>query len=81
MKHPVKKFKSLAVALKELEPFIRNGAHLQTGKPFKILGDMRTCRTCGHKEHQAGQSHFHDNLSCSDVAGEPAQLIMGVGWI
>ena len=42
MKHPVKKFKSLEVALKELEPFIRNGAHLQTGKPFKKLGDMRS---------------------------------------
>ncbi len=42
MKHAVKKFKSLTVALKELEPFIRDGAHLQTGKPFKKLGDMRS---------------------------------------
>lgn len=42
MKHPVKKFKSLAIALKELEPFIRNGAHLQTGKPFKKFDDMRS---------------------------------------
>jgi hypothetical protein len=30
----------LAVALKELEPFIRNGEHLQTGRPFKKLGRM-----------------------------------------
>jgi hypothetical protein len=32
----------LAVALKELEPFIRNGEHLQTGKPFKKFGGMRS---------------------------------------
>jgi hypothetical protein len=40
MKYPVARFKSLAVALKELEPFIRNGKHLQTGKPFKKFGGM-----------------------------------------
>lgn len=42
MKYPVKRFKSLSVALKELEPFIRNGEHLQTGKPFKKFGGMRS---------------------------------------
>jgi hypothetical protein len=40
MKHQVKQFKSLAVALKEIEPFIRNGEHLQTGKRFKKFGGM-----------------------------------------
>jgi hypothetical protein len=40
MKYRVARFKSLAVALKELEPFIRNGKHLQTGKPFKKFGGM-----------------------------------------
>jgi hypothetical protein len=30
------------MCLKELEPFIRNGQHLQTGKPFAQLGDMRS---------------------------------------
>lgn len=35
MKHQVTRFKSLKIALKNLEPFIRNGEHLQTGKPFK----------------------------------------------
>jgi hypothetical protein len=40
MKHPVTRFKSLAFALKELEPFIRNGEHLQTGRPFKKFGRM-----------------------------------------
>jgi hypothetical protein len=38
MKHEVTQFKSLAIAIKELEPFIRNGWHLQRGKPFKRLG-------------------------------------------
>ena len=42
MKHSVTKFKSLEVALKELEPFIKNGAHLQSGKPFPQFGDMRS---------------------------------------
>src|SRR6476660_6894011 len=35
MKYRVTRFKSLAIALKEIEPFIRNGEHLQTGKPFE----------------------------------------------
>src|SRR5579871_113241 len=42
MKYPVTRFKSLKIALKELEPFIRNGEHLQTGKPFKRMGGMRS---------------------------------------
>jgi len=42
MKHPVRRFKSLSVALKELEPFIRDGFHLQSGKPFKSFGDLRS---------------------------------------
>lgn len=42
MKYPTKQFKSLAVALKELEPFIRNGEHLQTGKPFDKFGGLRS---------------------------------------
>ena len=42
MKYSVRQFKSLAVALKELEPFIRNGVHLQTGKPFEQFGGMRS---------------------------------------
>jgi hypothetical protein len=42
MKYPVQRFKSPAVALKELEPFIRNGEHLQTGKPFEKFGGMRS---------------------------------------
>ncbi len=42
MKYPVKRFKSLEVCLKELEPFIRNGEHLQTGKPFKQFGELRS---------------------------------------
>jgi hypothetical protein len=42
MKYPIVGFKSLKEALKELEPFIRNGKHLQTGKPFKKFGGMRS---------------------------------------
>jgi hypothetical protein len=42
MKYQITRFKSLKVALKELEPFIRNGEHLQTGKPFKRFGGLRS---------------------------------------
>jgi hypothetical protein len=42
MKYQVTRFKSLAVGLKELEPFIRNGEHLQTGKPFERFGGLRS---------------------------------------
>jgi hypothetical protein len=39
---PVRKFKSMAAALKALEPYIRDATHLQTGKPFQNFGDMRS---------------------------------------
>jgi hypothetical protein len=42
MKYQVTRFKSLKVGLKELEPFIRKGEHLQTGKPFKRFGGLRS---------------------------------------
>jgi hypothetical protein len=42
MKHLTTRFKSLAVALKELEPFIRDGEHLQTGKQFDKFGGLRS---------------------------------------
>ncbi len=42
MKYPGKRFKTLTIALKEIEPFIRDGEHLQTGKPFAKFGGMRS---------------------------------------
>jgi hypothetical protein len=42
MKYPVTRFKGLGVALKEIEPFIRNGRHLEVGKPFEEFGRMRS---------------------------------------
>lgn len=42
MKYHTTRFKSLDVALKELEPFIRNGEHLQTGKQFDKFGGLRS---------------------------------------
>jgi hypothetical protein len=40
MKLAVTRFKTLTMALKELEPFIRNGQHLQTGERFKRFGGL-----------------------------------------
>lgn len=42
MRHAGKRFKTLALALKEVEPFVRNGEHLQTGKTFARLNGMRS---------------------------------------
>jgi hypothetical protein len=38
MKQRVTRFNNLRSCLKELEPFIRNGEHLQTGRPFNRIG-------------------------------------------
>jgi hypothetical protein len=40
--HKLTRFKNLKLALKELKPFVTNGQHLRTGKPFKKFGDMRS---------------------------------------
>jgi len=32
----------MEVALKTLEPYIKDATHLQTGKPFQNFGDMRS---------------------------------------
>lgn len=48
MKQPVKHFKDLKLCLKNLEPFIRNGEHLQTGKPFKEFGGLRSREILGN---------------------------------
>jgi hypothetical protein len=40
MKYPVKRFKSLAIALKEIAPFL-NARHVRSGAPFDNFGDMR----------------------------------------
>lgn len=42
MRYQVEAFKSLLIALKEIEPFIRNAEHLQSGKAFKKFGGMRS---------------------------------------
>ena len=38
MKQRVTRFKDLRSCLRELEPFVRNGEHLRTGRPFKRMG-------------------------------------------
>ncbi len=48
MKYPVTRFRSLKLALKELQPFIRNGQHLATGRPFKQFGGMRSREVLGN---------------------------------
>jgi hypothetical protein len=42
LKLKVRRFKNLSLAIKELKPFIVNGEHLQTGKPFGRFGGLRS---------------------------------------
>lgn len=48
MKYQVTRFKSPAIALKEIEPFVRDGRHLLTGKPFKRFGGLRSREILGN---------------------------------
>jgi len=88
---PTTRFKSLAVALKELEPFIRNAKHLEIGKPFKEFGDMRSREilanwllcvvvnaTCGDQLTFCTDPTGGDGLICDPVAGEiwPTEHVM-----
>lgn len=40
MKYNVTTFKNLKICIKELEPFIRSGQHIETGRPFKKFGNL-----------------------------------------
>lgn len=42
MRYDSIRFKSPQLALKELAPFIRDGEHLQTGRPFASFGGLRS---------------------------------------
>lgn len=48
MKYEVTRFKDLTIALKEIEPFVRDGKHLLTGKPFQRFGNMRSREVLGN---------------------------------
>ena len=48
MKYPVTRFKSLPVALKEIESMVRDPRHLQTGKPIEKFGGMRPREILGN---------------------------------
>jgi hypothetical protein len=61
MRARVTRFKSLLIALKELEQFIRNGLHLRSGKPFKSLGNMRSREAIANWLLCVAANHCHGN--------------------
>jgi hypothetical protein len=70
MRHRTTRFKSMPVALRELEPFIKCGAHLETGKPFKQFGDLRSrellanwliCAAINSEHDAKEQMEFHSD--------------------
>jgi hypothetical protein len=90
--HRIKRFKSMAIALKEMEPYIRNGQHLQTGKPFKNFSDMRSREVlanwliCAVQNAEHGTERFTftsdpvggDGVFCDTETGEtwPSEHVM-----
>ena len=42
VKYLITRFKGQKIALKELAPFIRDGVHLRTGRPFERFAGMRS---------------------------------------
>jgi hypothetical protein len=48
MKHSVTTFKNMKICLKELEKFIRNGAHVETGRGFARFGGLRSREIFGN---------------------------------
>lgn len=93
MELPVRKFKSMEVALKTLEPYVKSATQLQTGKPFQNFGDMRSREAVPNatinavKQRQlsftttddliGGDGIIHDETS-----GEifPTEHVMGMSW-
>jgi hypothetical protein len=70
MSYKTTRFKSMAVALRELEPFIKSGAHLETGKPFKQFGNARSrelvanwviCAAANAEEGAGERMEFHSD--------------------
>jgi hypothetical protein len=82
----------MAIALKEMEPYIRNGQHLQTGKPFKNFSDMRSREVlanwliCAVQNAEHGTERFTftsdpvggDGVFCDTETGEtwPSEHVM-----
>ena len=75
MRYQTKRFKSMAIALRELEPFIKSGAHLETGKAFKNFGDLRPrelvanwliCAAVNAEESEIERMEFHTDPTGGD---------------
>lgn len=87
MRHQVTRFKNLGVALSELERSIRrSGDHLQTGKPFRQFGGMRSREmlanwllcVVGNYTRQADQLTFSSDPIGGD--GVITNTITGETW-
>jgi hypothetical protein len=70
MRYKTMRFKSMAVALHELEPFIKSGTHLETGKPFKQFDHLRSrellanwliCAAINSEEAAGKRMEFHSD--------------------
>jgi hypothetical protein len=88
MKHASKQFKSLKIGLKELEPFIRNGKHLETGRPFKTMHGLLSREglanwlICAVFNSIAGKEQLTFATVAEEIGGDGVLLdaITGESW-
>lgn len=75
MHYDVTQFNNMKIALKGMEPFIRDGEHLQTGKPFEKFDGLRSKELPGNwlvcaapnSIRTAEELAFTSDLAGSDV--------------
>ena len=86
MRRHTTKFKSLKVALK-LERFVRDGHHLETGRPLKRFGGMRSREMlanwllCAASNHRFGGADRFIFLSAPEEGdGVIYNTLTGAGW-
>jgi hypothetical protein len=75
MLYKTTRFKSMAVGLRELEPFIKSGVHLETGKRFKQFGNALSrelvanwmiCAVANAEDGTGERIEFHSDPVGSD---------------
>jgi hypothetical protein len=82
-RHKVRRFKSAAIALKELAPYVRDGEHLLTGKPFPNFHAGRSRELwanwliCAPQNFEAGEERL--TFTSDPTGGDGIMLDVATG--
>lgn len=87
MKYPVRTFKSMVVALKELERFVRDGKQLESGKPIPNFGGALPRELwgnwliCAVYNAEAGREALRINSDPTGGDGVLTDAVTGEAWL